>query len=196
MAAAAWLFARHGYHGVGVRDIAREAEANVAMISYYFSGKVGVLKEIVRECLEWYSKEVRAQYRPSGTVEEQVLSSIRAVIRLFRERGELALVAFDVIPSDPPEVWQYKVKLSKELSADLADINRLIGLDRADLARLTALKSVFAGILVHFQGLHAIGDTPELQAFAAGLDDAFYERLARDLTTMYLALLGAERGAA
>ena len=191
--AAARQFARHGYHGVGVRDIAREAGVNIAMISYYFQGKAGVLKEIVRECLEWYSKVIRAQCRPSGTVEEHVHSMIRAVIRLFRERGELALVAFDVIPSDPPEVWQYKVKLSQELSTDLADIHRLIGLDVADLARLTALKSVFAGILVHFQGLNAIGDTPELQSFAAGLDDGFYERLARDLTTMYLALLRAER---
>lgn len=179
-----------------MRDIAREAGVNIAMISYYFRGKAGVLKEIVRECLEWYAREIRAGFRPAGTAEEQVFQSIRAVIRLFRERGELALVAFDVIPSDPPEVWQYKLKLSQELSAELADVNRLIGLDRADLARLTALKSVFAGILAHFQGLYAIGDAPELREFVAGLDDAFYERLARDLTTMYLALLGAERGAA
>jgi AcrR family transcriptional regulator len=44
--AAAKLFAEFSYDTVGIRDIAREADVNSAMISYYFGGKSGLHKEI------------------------------------------------------------------------------------------------------------------------------------------------------
>ena len=44
--AAAELFAEYSYDTVGIRDIAREAGVNSAMISYYFGGKSGLHKEI------------------------------------------------------------------------------------------------------------------------------------------------------
>jgi AcrR family transcriptional regulator len=191
--AAAELFAQHGFHGVGVRDIAREAGVNLAMISYHFDGKVGVLKEIVRACLDAYSREVHTSHAASGPVEAQVLAYIRAVIRLFRVHGALALVAFDVIPADPAEVWRYKVRLTQQMFVDLSELHGRIGLDVSDMARLSALKSVFAGILAHFQGLHVARGTPSLRALFGKLDDDFYEQFARHLTRMYLAGLKPER---
>lgn len=185
--AAARLFAQYGFHGVGVRDIARDAGVNLAMISYHFDGKVGVLKEIVRACLDAYAREIHATHPSSRSVEARVLAYIRAVIRLFREHGTLALVAFDVIPADPPDVWRYKVKLSQAMFADLSGLHSRIGLDVSDMARLSALKSVFAGILAHFQGLHVARGTPSLRALFGELDDDFYEQFARHLTRMYLA---------
>lgn len=46
MKAAARLFAEYSYDTVGIRDIAREAGVNSAMISYYFGGKSGLHQEI------------------------------------------------------------------------------------------------------------------------------------------------------
>jgi len=43
---AAKLFAEYSYDTVGIRDIAREAGVNSAMISYYFGGKSGLHQEI------------------------------------------------------------------------------------------------------------------------------------------------------
>lgn len=45
--AAETLFAQHGYEGTSVRDIAREAGVNVAMISYYFKSKEGLLEAVM-----------------------------------------------------------------------------------------------------------------------------------------------------
>ncbi len=45
-AAGAALFAERSYGSVGIRDIARKADVNSAMISYYFGGKGGLLQEI------------------------------------------------------------------------------------------------------------------------------------------------------
>lgn len=40
------LFARNGFDGTSVRDIAKEADVNVAMISYYFGSKEKLLETI------------------------------------------------------------------------------------------------------------------------------------------------------
>jgi len=93
LAFAAGLFARHGYHGVGMRDIARGAGVNVATISYHFQSKVGVLKEIVREVLDTYKQVIRSAHDVPVPPGERILGYVRAVIHLFREHGELALVA-------------------------------------------------------------------------------------------------------
>jgi AcrR family transcriptional regulator len=39
LAAARKKFAEQGYEGTSVRQIASEADVNIAMISYYFGGK-------------------------------------------------------------------------------------------------------------------------------------------------------------
>ena len=44
---AASLFARSGFDGVSVRDIAAEAGVNIGSISYHFGGKENLLKEVV-----------------------------------------------------------------------------------------------------------------------------------------------------
>jgi TetR/AcrR family transcriptional regulator len=47
LAAATRVFARLGYDGATVKDIAKEARANVSLISYYFDGKEGIYKAVV-----------------------------------------------------------------------------------------------------------------------------------------------------
>lgn len=44
--AAEKLFASHGFHGTSVRDIAHEADVNIAMISYYFGSKEKLIEAI------------------------------------------------------------------------------------------------------------------------------------------------------
>lgn len=46
--AAAHLFAECGFRKVTVRDIARQAAANVAAINYHFGDKLGLYEEVVR----------------------------------------------------------------------------------------------------------------------------------------------------
>ena len=42
------LFSTHGYNETSIREISKEAGVNVSMISYYFGGKDGILKGIVK----------------------------------------------------------------------------------------------------------------------------------------------------
>lgn len=45
------LFAKNGFEGTTVREIAKQAKVNLAMISYYFSSKEHLLEEIINEKL-------------------------------------------------------------------------------------------------------------------------------------------------
>jgi len=47
MAAGTELFARHGFEGTRVEQIARKARVNKAMISYHFGGKAGLYRAIL-----------------------------------------------------------------------------------------------------------------------------------------------------
>jgi AcrR family transcriptional regulator len=55
--AAARLFAEHGFDGVSVRQIAAAAEANSALVGYYFRGKEGLLFEVYRALSEPLTEE-------------------------------------------------------------------------------------------------------------------------------------------
>lgn len=48
LAAAIDLFGRQGFEGTSIREIARQAKANIAAIAYHFGGK----EELYRACLE------------------------------------------------------------------------------------------------------------------------------------------------
>lgn len=46
------LFAQKGYDGVGIREICKEANANICMISYFWGGKEGLYKGIIDSLVE------------------------------------------------------------------------------------------------------------------------------------------------
>jgi len=83
--AAARLFASRGYDGVGVREIAKAAEANVAAVSYHFGGK----RELYLATLDRLMDEMRPI---GGPVIERIDQAFEGGPP---DRGELsALAAF------------------------------------------------------------------------------------------------------
>lgn len=50
--AATRRFAEHGFRNVTVRDICRDAGANVAAVNYHFDGKLGLYREVVRAAID------------------------------------------------------------------------------------------------------------------------------------------------
>ena len=46
------LFAQKGYDGVGIREICKDANANICMISYFWGGKEGLYKGIINDLID------------------------------------------------------------------------------------------------------------------------------------------------
>lgn len=57
LAAAERLFAQHGFGGTTMRDLTREAGANLAAVNYHFGSKDGLLEAVFRTCLEPINRE-------------------------------------------------------------------------------------------------------------------------------------------
>lgn len=71
------LFAHNGFNGTSVRDIAQQADVNVAMISYYFGSKEKLLAAVFTK------KAVGIQMQIEEILSNEMLSSIDKVYKLI-----------------------------------------------------------------------------------------------------------------
>lgn len=62
IAVAADLFVRRGFSGVSIREIADGAEANSALISYYFGDKQGLFREVFKAAADPLNAERMARF--------------------------------------------------------------------------------------------------------------------------------------
>jgi AcrR family transcriptional regulator len=181
--AAVTLFARKGFHAVGIRELAREADVNSAMLNYYFGGKVGILKEIINTAHQRHREAITGAAEDL-TPREHIKDVISNFIRFFRDNTELALVAFDTLPYDIPEIIDLKKRWGEANIQLLEKLFNDIGLDIHDSVQVSIFNGFLANIiLTHFRGRyaweHATGNT--IGAF----DDTFYKQYTDMLTEFY-----------
>jgi AcrR family transcriptional regulator len=187
MKASLSLFARKGYSGVGVREIAKDASVNVSMISYYFGGKAGILKAIVKEGFEKYYEAINTATGEGTAVDKHFRLIVHAIVRYFRENTELGIVAFDVIPLDIPEILDFKVETALRMHQGMKPFHDKLGLDRTDPVQLSIFpRALIATVLMHFQALYAARDMPLFKEQLDQMDDAFYERYADTVADLFL----------
>lgn len=98
IAAAERLFAKKGLHGAGLREIAREADVNVNLITYHFTNKDSLYlhvhearAKLLNDIREQTLEELDHKFSPASPPVEQV---IRAFVHPF-----FILKAMD------PEIW-------------------------------------------------------------------------------------------
>src|SRR6201982_1165286 len=84
LATATRLFAARGFRKVTVREICREARANVAAVNYHFGDKRGLYREVLSSAIETMraTTEVARQAGEGQTPEER----LRRYIRVFLQR--------------------------------------------------------------------------------------------------------------
>ena len=77
------LFAEHAYDDVTVREICREAGANLALVNYHFGGKAGLYTEVVEEAVDALTRfNALACGAPEGRdAEERIAHFVRVFVR-------------------------------------------------------------------------------------------------------------------
>ncbi|SDZ28423.1 DNA-binding transcriptional regulator, AcrR family [Evansella caseinilytica] len=92
--AAIELFNVQGFSGTSVRDIAKTAECNVALISYYFGSKQGLLEYLITDFLEGYVNAVEIEAAKSAggedTAYDCLLRAIWDVMVYQQQKHQLA----------------------------------------------------------------------------------------------------------
>ncbi len=109
--AATRLFSEEGYRRVTVREICREADANVASVNYHFGDKLGLYREIVDEALESIRGSDPAIQAPEGAPPEERLRRyvLSYLPRLARPEGKAVwmqrLMAHEMQEPTPLAPW-------------------------------------------------------------------------------------------
>lgn len=80
MDAAKALFVRKGFTGVSIREIAKEANANSALISYYFGDKEGLFKSVLESFIHPLNAARMAQFT---LLESQAVLTVEDVVRAW-----------------------------------------------------------------------------------------------------------------
>lgn len=95
MDAARILFAEHGFDGTSIRDIAKNAEVNVASINYHFSNKENLFAEILNSSYVECANEVKKFFEEFGNLEETLV----AILRYYLDHSHDLLTHFKMMMS-------------------------------------------------------------------------------------------------
>jgi AcrR family transcriptional regulator len=196
LAAAAVVFARKGYGAAGIREIAREASVNVSMISYYFGGKEGVLREIIKQTFTRYMAMLDECLDPEKDLDSNIRCVAHGLIRFFRERTEEAIVAFDIMPLTIPESLDLIAGFKLEILEKISGVFAREGFGMDDPASYGLVAGTMPTlVLTHFQGLFAMKETSKLddlrKQYNLEYDDAYFEDYAEKMAEFVLG--GIER---
>lgn len=185
--AAASLFAQKGFDAVGVREIAKKANVNLSMINYYFGEKAGILKEIINECYNNYFQTIKDVGDENMPLDEHLKLMIRTVVDFFRENTEIAIIAFDAIPLDTPEILGLKMKWAMMIKKGMRWFHKKMGLDPDDIVQMSLGPGALVAIVYsNFQSRYSSEHFPLLKEYAMQYNDEFYERFSDSLADLFL----------
>ena len=88
IAASTPLFAEKGFNGVGVREIANAAGANLSMISYYFGGKEGLYAAVLSKQFATLKRVIELKEIDSDPMNKFELY-LRSTVARYRENPHL-----------------------------------------------------------------------------------------------------------
>ena len=180
--AAVSLFAQKGYAGVGVREIAKAADVNIAMISYYFEGKLGILKAIIEEFFTRYSNIFRDIDDQSKSPEECGRLMVRRLVNFVKANTKLALVTYNELPLESPEIAEMKAEKINELIQRISGLIRRFGLDPSDTFQIGVIgPSLIAAVFTNFRFQPVLKHVLRVE-----FNDAYYERLIEIISTLFL----------
>jgi AcrR family transcriptional regulator len=155
LAAAGRVFAEHGYGNTTVRQICREAGANVAAVNYHFGGKERLYLEVIRQvhsqAVSKYPLDL--DLGPAAGPEER----LRAFVRSFLFR------VFDPGPS----AWMVKL-IALEM------INPSVALDSLVRERIRPMAEALTGIVREMLGSRADAERVRLHGLSVVSQCLFY----------------------
>lgn len=176
------LFSEKGYSGVGIREIAEKAGVNISMISYYFNGKLGILKEIFNEFHDRYFKCIVNAIDTDIPVEKCIESIIHNIIDFVHDNLELTMITFTTMSLDIPEITDMKIKRVKTIHQSLSGLIEKTGINSSDKIILSIIgPGLLSLVLTHFR-LRPI----QKKIIDVEFDEAFYKKYKDIISTLFL----------
>lgn len=148
------LFAEDGFDGTSIRQIAKEAKVNIAMISYYFGSKEKLLETLIIHRTSGMKMQLENIYRDDLTPIEKVERLIDLYIsRINKNKCMYQILHFEL--SNKKRIMDMQAFM--DIKKENTELFRMIivegqekGVFRKDV-NITLISPTIMGILVHFQ---------------------------------------------
>lgn len=187
--ASTMLFARRGYAGNGIRDIAREAEVSVSMVSYHFGGKLGILREIFADFFEAYGSVVATALCSDDPLDTKVHTLVSQTTHFLKTNEDAFRIVATELPHVQGEAGEYQSRYLAMIH-DLTDrwlLPHVEGRpgcpDRESMHRIVgpALLSMIFSTFLFGNGLE--------EAFRFRRDDEFYREYVEVISGLIVSAL-------
>ena len=183
-AAAEELFAERGFDGAAIRDIARKAGVNGAMIHYYFRNKEGLYHNLLEGAASRVRSLLIETTGRSGSTKKRLASFVEAYAAYILSQPNIARILYREMLTGAKHIKQIAQQYA---ACNYSMLKRLItdGVERGELrdvdAELTPISLM--GMVVIFQFLRpiisvALGKTQ--------YDRAFVDRVAAHTIDLFL----------
>lgn len=176
------LFSRYGYAAVGVRDIAKKADINISMVSYYYGGKIGILREIIEHFFDGYIGRIASIKIDTRSTEDIIEAIIGNVVAYIRANTKEAIIVFGELPHDVPEITEMKRKRIRQLVDIMNKLPERMGVAPGD----NELKSIVGPTLISIAFSNFLFGPLVGKVFDVTFDDKFYTRYVKTITTIFL----------
>jgi len=184
------IFAEKGYYSATVREICKQAGANVAAVNYHFKDKLGLYEEVLVQCKRaTHVAQVFAALDQTGSPEDILRDVIRARVQGLRKNAmpnwQLRIFAHEL--ADPsPALSRLINRVSRPIYDRLLElIGKIIGMPARHTKTRLCAHSVMGQILFYvFAG-------PVLERFSPDmkLTDEMLEQIANHIADFSLAYL-------
>jgi AcrR family transcriptional regulator len=167
---------------VGVREIAKEAKVNIAMISYYYDGKTGILQAIMEEFFNRYLEILRVESALDKSPEECLREIVSRIIRFIRENTDLAMAAYNEFPLDVPSITEFKAQRISQLISKIGWLMQRFGLHPGERVRIGIIgPGLLSMIIMNFRIRPLLS-----RVFQARFDEEYYKKFEDTVTTLFL----------
>ena len=182
MDAAIDLFSSKGYAAVGIREITHKAGVNSSMISYYFHGKVGILKGILEKYFDDYNSlfDIFADY--SKSPEQCLREFVRKMVFYLIENRGLAMVANNMVSINDAVLEDWKLQQMMVSVNKMKVLIKRFGLDDEDIFVVGTIGPALTSIILNkFQRLPVIQEKWKYE-----LNGTVFERFAEVVASLFL----------
>ena len=108
------LFAKKGYAGTGLRELAEKAGVNLAMVNYFFGGKKKLLLVILEAFFSGYLEILEEELRREVSFEEKIRNFVHRAVQFISQNRDYMIVTLAELPHDDPDITEYKAEWARK----------------------------------------------------------------------------------
>ena len=142
--AAARLYARQGFNGASVADLAKACRSSKSLIYHYFPSKEDILHQVMAAHLDLLVEAARKATR-SGTPEEKLRALTHAFMRLYVDARHDHKVLLNELDNLPPEARFEVIGKQRRIIATVEELVRELRPETGPLALPLAM--LFFGMI-------------------------------------------------